>query len=784
MQKNNNKFLISFIVMVFISIISLFTIFQFLVSSQNQKKLSKQQIIQEAKAHFQSMVDARSWNAKFGGVYVKSKDGLKPNPYLKNNILYTDKNETLIKINPAWMTRQISEISNKQGSYHFKITSLLPINPSNRADEFETKALKYFEKHKDHKYFYRFNNETNSFNFMGSLVVTESCMKCHRHQGYSVGDIRGGIRVSIPTKLYNKNLNMLEEKTKDSIALTIIISLIFLILSFWFISLIYKRKFEIEHSNEILEDKVSKRTIELEVAIAHEQHLKDVLKITTEVNEMLITSYSTKTILKSATNKLANNREYPLVVSAIITDELMEIVSKSSEIKDLIQDDFISLNDLKNSNYLYEAIKKSIRLKHPIIEKIIPKEDVDKLNRREDDLELEWIMTLPLLHGFENDVYGIIIVFCSRETGFELEEMKILENMAHDISIALHSHSQRNSILEMEKEKIANYEETILAFVNIIEQRDTYTAGHTIRVAEYCSLIAHEMEFSEDDIHRLEKAAILHDIGKVATPDSILLKPGQLSRLEYELIKQHSAVGADMLEKITIYQDLAAIIRFHHARYDGKGYPKTISPDEIPMLSHIMIVADAFDAMTTNRIYRPRKCISEALEEIVSGSGTQFHPDVIEASLIALKDVNVSDTNQLPVSELEKRRMSYFFQDGLTELYNEDYLHMIFNSDNYSFSCINIIKLKKFTSYNQNYGWDAGNDLLRKFAKSIQKVFSTSTIIRYHGDDFIVLSKMHINVDSIYTLELLKDAKLEVNIDHYDISSDFTYEAFQDLENN
>ena len=254
----------------------------------------------------------------------------------------------------------------------------------------------------------------------------------------------------------------------------------------------------------------------------------------------------------------------------------------------------------------------------------------------------------------------MITVFCSRKDGFEVEEMKILENMTHDISIALYSHKQRDSIVAMEKEKVANYEETILAFVNIIEQRDTYTAGHTIRVAEYCAMIAKQMGLSKDEIRLLERAAILHDIGKVATPDTILLKPGKLSHIEYDLIKQHAEIGADMLERVTIYKDLADIIRYHHSRYDGKGYPRTSSPDDISMLSHIMIVADAFDAMTTNRIYRARKSIDSTLKELQSARGTQFHPTVVDAATIALKDVHLSDTNQMPTSEMEQKRMSYF----------------------------------------------------------------------------------------------------------------------------
>ncbi|PHQ64605.1 MAG: hypothetical protein COB99_08800, partial [Sulfurimonas sp.] len=107
------KHLFFFTISFFISLITFFIIFQLVSSKENEKRLSEQQLIQEAKAHFQGMVDTRAWNAQYGGVYVKAKDGLKPNPYLKNNTLLTDINETLIKINPAWMTRQISEISNK-----------------------------------------------------------------------------------------------------------------------------------------------------------------------------------------------------------------------------------------------------------------------------------------------------------------------------------------------------------------------------------------------------------------------------------------------------------------------------------------------------------------------------------------------------------------------------------------------------------------------------------------------------------------------------------------------
>ncbi len=786
-QATNQKILIISAITLLIALITFFIIIQLISSKNSEQLLSEQQVVQEAKAHFQGMVDTRSWNAQFGGVYVKAKSDIKPNPYLKNNTLLTDKNETLIKINPAWMTRQISEISNKQGNYHFKITSLKPINPSNKADKFEMQALKYFDNHPKEKYFYTFNKAETSFNFMGALPTTQACLKCHEQQGYKVGDIRGGIRVSIPLELHNEQIMLLSEKTRNSIVIVLIIAITLIMVLYWFIHLLYKRKYEIEHANEILEEKVSQRTYDLEVIALHEQHLKDILKITTEVNEMLIISYSTETILKNATEKLSTNKAYSLVLGGLIHHDILDIVSKStetSEIKNLIAQDIVSLKKDEDLNFLFDAIQKATKLKHPIIEKVSQELLNNSEHRRKEDLGLKWMIVLPLLHNFDNDVYGMITVFCSREDGFELEEMKILENMAHDISIALYSHKQKDSILEMEKEKTANYEETILAFVNIIEQRDTYTAGHTIRVAEYCALIAKEMGIGDEEIHRLEKAAILHDIGKVATPDTILLKPGKLSHLEYELIKQHAEIGADMLERITIYKDLATIIRYHHSRYDGKGYPRTSSPDEIPMLSHIMIVADAFDAMTTNRIYRPRKSVDEALTELEDSRSTQFHPEVVDAAVIALKDVNISNTTQMPTSEMEQRRMSYFFQDSLTGLYNEDYLQTILNSTNHPYRCLHIIDLKKFTDYNQVHGWEAGNILLKSFAEFLKSSFPDAIVLRYHGDDFVVLTQIHHEIDlrKVSQYDPIKMNVIAVEIKHYEIDKYFNFEKFIQIE--
>ena len=213
-----------------------------------QIALSQKQLLQEAIAHFDNMVDTRSWNALYGGVYVKPIPGLEPNPYLRDNTLKTHNGEQLIKINPAWMTRQISEIANKKRNYYYRITSLKPLNPNNEPDKFEREALTYFEdsKNKTESYYYRFNESGQEFDFMGKLYVEKSCLKCHAKQDYKEGDVRGGIRVSIPTTLYQQEVELIEMETTKRNIILVILSIIIIAFFIWFVEVIYGRQQEKE----------------------------------------------------------------------------------------------------------------------------------------------------------------------------------------------------------------------------------------------------------------------------------------------------------------------------------------------------------------------------------------------------------------------------------------------------------------------------------------------------------------------------------------------------------
>jgi len=303
--------------------------------------------------------------------------------------------------------------------------------------------------------------------------------------------------------------------------------------------------------------------------------------------------------------------------------------------------------------------------------------------------------------------------------------------------------TNQNRIIRLEKEKIRTQEQIIHSMVGMIEARDSYTAGHTKRVAKYCEMIARDMECSEKEIELLKKAAWLHDIGKISTPDNVLLKPTKLNQVEYELIKDHLLEGYNILHEIDEYKEIAEIMVQHHERYDGEGYPYGLKADEISLLGRIMIVADAFDAMTTNRVYKTKKSVAAALEELKELSGEQFHPEVVNVAIYTLKQIEIdANISQLPKSKIEEQRFSYFYRDKLTNLFVIDYLQLILRYNDFSDELyLYNIELHNFSLYNKERGWKEGNRLLVKFANFLDDLYSDKLIFRVEGDDFLILSR-------------------------------------------
>ncbi|SHH27813.1 HD-GYP domain-containing protein [Clostridium grantii] len=176
-----------------------------------------------------------------------------------------------------------------------------------------------------------------------------------------------------------------------------------------------------------------------------------------------------------------------------------------------------------------------------------------------------------------------------------------------------------------------------------LEAKDEYTEGHSQRVAEIATEIARELKYSEWKIEEIRLAALLHDIGKIGITDNILLKPGRLEDEEFDLIKTHPEIGYNILKDVKITKGIIDIVRFHHERYDGEGYPLKKSHKELSFEVFIVQLADAIDAMATDRPYRKALSEEKIIKEITFNSGKQFHPEVVKAYISVMdKRSNIS----------------------------------------------------------------------------------------------------------------------------------------------
>jgi len=410
------------------------------------------------------------------------------------------------------------------------------------------------------------------------------------------------------------------------------------------------------------------------------------------------------------------------------------------------------------------------------------KEALEEFNDFQPDIVITDIK-MPIINGLDmakeirkiDDEIPIIILSAYNEIEYLKDALEIgityyLNKPVNRFVLMRALNESAKSVIYKSKqdEIVRNYEETIDAFVDLIERRDRYTAGHSTRVALYSVMLAKAMNIEPSSIALLEKASKLHDIGKIEIPDAILLNPNKLNKLEYAIVQEHLNSGYAVLSKIEQYKELSEIMRYHHERYDGSGYPDGLKGDAIPFLSQIMALCDAFDAMTTNRIYKPRKSVQEALNEIQSLSGVHFNPKIVTAAMDAFKDIIIhTGENQLPKTVLEEKKFSYFFSDLLTGLYNENYLRSLLTNKDTNISkldnmnSITILDLHNFSAYNKKNGWKSGDELIKRVANYLTKEFQGELVFRIKGDEFYILSenslslsaneiKSIINYDEIY----------------------------------
>ena len=293
-----------------------------------------------------------------------------------------------------------------------------------------------------------------------------------------------------------------------------------------------------------------------------------------------------------------------------------------------------------------------------------PQEAIERIRTEHFDLMiLDFIMT-PI-HGdqvveeirkFNKELY-ILLLTGHKDLAPPLETIRRLDIQGYCeisdkfdqllllIESGIKSIAQMNEIKKINTELSATYEKLEKAYLESIqtlrytvEAKDTYTRGHSDRVAQYSVLIGKKLNLSDDDLRLLQLGGLFHDIGKIGVPDEILKKNAKLTDDEYSEIKNHPSIGSHILSSATIFKDIIPIVKHHHEKYDGTGYPGRLAGNDIPYLARIAAVADSFDAMTSRRVYRDSLPIDVVINEFKRCRGTQFDPDIDDVFLDILEN--------------------------------------------------------------------------------------------------------------------------------------------------
>jgi putative nucleotidyltransferase with HDIG domain len=248
------------------------------------------------------------------------------------------------------------------------------------------------------------------------------------------------------------------------------------------------------------------------------------------------------------------------------------------------------------------------------------------------------ILCSPLI--YKNKLLGVIQAINKKNNDiFDYKDLELFESFANIVSIAIENANLYTRLKE-------TFYQTAFALAEAVEKRDPYTGGHIKRVTEYCLAVAEELNLDKEKKENLELAAILHDIGKIGIDDYILRKPSPLTKEEFEIMKRHTSIGVEILNKVKHLSNIVEGAFSHHEKFDGTGYPKGLKEEEIPLIGRIIAVCDTFDAMTSNRPYRKGLDDNVAISEIKKQAGYQLDPLVVSAFISAYERGKIISQNR------------------------------------------------------------------------------------------------------------------------------------------
>lgn len=285
----------------------------------------------------------------------------------------------------------------------------------------------------------------------------------------------------------------------------------------------------------------------------------------------------------------------------------------------------------------YSDLIRAIRTdeKHRIINELATSEFSETETGKVEGLHLRDTLALPLKP--RDLLLGVIQVANKRGNfSYRPEDLDLLKILGSQVAFVIQN-------ADLFKNLQRAYIDTLSALTSAIDAKDSYTRGHSERVTELSIRLAHICEVLPEEIEKIKLGGLLHDIGKIGIHENILNKPGRLDDAEFQIIKSHPDLGVRIMGKVEFLEAIVPIIRFHHERYDGKGYPDGLDGENIPLLARIVSVVDTYDAMTTDRPYRKAMTVEAALAEIERCAGTQFDPEIATQFVKMIKSENEPD---------------------------------------------------------------------------------------------------------------------------------------------
>jgi len=468
-----------------------------------------------------------------------------------------------------------------------------------------------------------------------------SCLACH--EGVRAGEVLGAFSMVVDTSLIAEKY---KHGQRDLLLMTVVESVLLLLLLYYLLDRLLLHR--LEHLRAAAE-RMAAGDLKVRLANGHGDELGRVIDAFNRMAERLRRLMGAlDQDIREQSDQLGQMVEMSrlLVTSDNLPDVLQELVRSVTEsVK--VTCGRILLLDTADADVLQEWAAYPVRPMAasapsschldacPLLQETL-REGKPKILRRDDELtpaekslllfgESQWVMCLPIVH--QSRTLGVVLLseFRSEEREpADERRLRYAETLTHELAAAIVN-------MRLNDQMIRQIEESVFALAEAVDKKSAWTAGHSHRVARYARAFGEAMGLSAGDLDLLYRAGLLHDIGKIGTPGTILNKEGQLLPDEYAELQRHPASGSEILSKISSFAPLIPIVRHHHEHFDGNGYPDGLAGEQIPLLARIVAVADAYDAMTSDRPYRAGMPHEEALRRLLSGAGSQFDPAIVDA---------------------------------------------------------------------------------------------------------------------------------------------------------